>query len=100
MSVLFVSLCKFSENVFSCFYQVQQTGKIFVLFALDPVNKIGFKSLSLTQTLSLCVCVCLNGHGGLFEVSNVVRLMYEQTGGYMHRDAWTDSDWSNNRCVL
>lgn len=51
---------------------MQQTGKSFVLSALDPVNKIGFESLS--HTITLCTRVCLNGHGGLFEVSNVVRL--------------------------
>lgn len=100
MSALSVSLCKFSVNVFHVFTRCSRLVKFFVTFASDPVNKTGFESLSLSHTTTLCTRVCLNGHGGLFEVSNVVQLMYEQIGGYMHRDAWTDSDWSNNRCVL
>lgn len=82
------------------------------IWKIKPNVKI--KNLPVCNMHSVCVCACMcaracmcvsvcvfsNGHGGLFEVPKVVGLMYEQTDRHMHEDACTDSDWSNNRCVL
>lgn len=93
---------KLAPRISAYWLDCSRSRKGFCITTHLPISHtpIPFTCISHKTEVCVHVCVLFNGHGGLFEVSNVVRLMYEQTGGYMHRDTWTDSDWSNNRCVL